>query len=70
MAQPAQLLHPLALEAYLKREAQSPVGHELVQGFPRAMAGASRRPNRLALALTAALFPWPGRRAFGCTQKP
>lgn len=57
MAKPAQVLHPLALEAYLEREAQSRVRHELVRGFPRAMAGASRRHNLLVVALVGALFP-------------
>lgn len=53
MAEPAEVQGPLTLEAYLEEEARSPVRHELVRGFPRAMAGASRRHN----LLVAALFP-------------
>jgi len=57
MAEPAEVQRPLTLEAYLEEEAQSPVRHELVRGFPRAMAGASRRHNLLVVALVATLFP-------------
>ncbi|MFN4072778.1 MAG: hypothetical protein ACK4G4_05075 [Thermus sp.] len=39
------------LEAYLE-EAQSPMRHTRVRGFPRAMAGASRRH-------TSCRWPWP-----------
>ncbi|KGQ21445.2 Uma2 family endonuclease [Thermus filiformis] len=64
MSEPAQELWPLSLEAYLAWEAKSPLRHELVGGFPRAMAGASRRHNLLVAALVAALFPLA--RARGC----
>ncbi|WP_018110691.1 Uma2 family endonuclease [Thermus igniterrae] len=57
MAEPAEVLHPLPLSRYLEEEAQSPVRRELVRGFPRAMAGASRQHNLLVTALGAALFP-------------
>lgn len=57
MAEPAEIRRPLTLEAYLEEEARNPVRHELVRGFPRAMAGASRRHNLLVVALVAALFP-------------
>jgi Uma2 family endonuclease len=38
---------PLSLTAYLEMEAQSPVRHELVEGVPYAMAGASKAHNLL-----------------------
>jgi len=38
---------PLSLGAYLEMEAQSPVRHELVEGVPYAMAGASKAHNLL-----------------------
>jgi hypothetical protein len=46
---------------YLALEREAPVKHELVEGFPHAMAGASDRHNRvvvnLVLVLVLALGP-------------
>jgi len=55
---------PLSLEAYLEWEAQSPERHELVEGVPYAMAGASKAHNLLVQNL-AFLLRAPAR-AKGC----
>jgi hypothetical protein len=36
----AKAVRPLSLEEYLALEREAPVKHELVEGFPHAMAGA------------------------------
>jgi len=36
----AKAVRPLTLEEYLALEREAPVKHELVEGFPHAMAGA------------------------------
>jgi len=57
----AKAVRPLSLEEYLALEREAPVKHELLEGFPHAMAGASDRHNRvvvnLVLALVLALGP-------------
>jgi hypothetical protein len=50
-------VRPLSLEEYLALEREAPVKHELVEGFPHAMAGASDRHNRVVVNLVLALGP-------------
>ncbi len=58
------------LEAYLE-EAQSPMRHTRVRGFPRAMAGASRRHNLPPVALARTPFPpGPGKGVLGACGNP
>jgi len=63
MGEPAKLLR-LSPEAYLELEASSPVKHELLEGIPHAMAGASRAHNLIVTNLVALLQPLA--RAKGC----
>jgi Uma2 family endonuclease len=57
----AKAVRPLGLEEYLALEREAPVKHELLEGFPHTMAGASDRHNRvvvnLVLVLVLALGP-------------
>jgi len=53
----AKAVRPLSLEEYLALEREAPVKHELVEGFPHAMAGASDRHNRVVVNLVLALGP-------------
>jgi Uma2 family endonuclease len=55
----AKAVRPLSLEEYLALEREAPVKHELLEGFPHAMAGASDRHNRgvVNLVLVLALGP-------------
>jgi Uma2 family endonuclease len=57
----AKAVRPLSLEEYLALEREASVKHELLEGFPHAMAGASDRHNRgvvnLVLVLVLALGP-------------
>lgn len=55
---------PLSFAAYLEMEAQSPVRHELLEGIPYAMAGASKAHNLLVQNL--AFLLRPAARARGC----
>ncbi len=41
----AKAVRPLTLEEYLALEREAPVKHELVEGFPHAVAGAGDRHN-------------------------
>ena len=50
-------VRPLSLEEYLALEREAPVKHELVEGFPHAMAGANDRHNRVVVNLVLALGP-------------
>ncbi len=63
MGEAARVL-PMSLEAYLEWEAQSPERHELVEGIPYAMAGASQAQSLLVQNL-AFLLRAPAR-AKGC----
>jgi len=56
----AKAVRPLSLEEYLALEREAPVKHELLEGFPHAMAGASDRHNRVVVNLVLALGP-PGK---------
>ena len=60
----AKQVRPLTLEEYLALEREAPVKHELVEGFPHAMAGASDRHNRVVVNLVLALGPLARKR--GC----
>jgi Uma2 family endonuclease len=53
----AKAVRPLSLEEYLALEREAPVKHELLEGFPHAMAGASDRHNRVVVNLVLALGP-------------
>ena len=53
----AKAVRPLSLAEYLALEREAPVKHELVEGFPHAMAGAGDRHNRLVVQLVLALGP-------------
>ena len=53
----AKAVRPLGLEEYLALEREAPVKHELVEGFPHDMAGASDRHNRVVVNLVLALGP-------------
>jgi Uma2 family endonuclease len=53
----AKAVRPLSLEEYLALEPEAPVKHELLEGFPHAMAGASDRHNRVVVNLVLALGP-------------
>ncbi len=53
----AKAVRPLSLEEYLALEREAPVKHELVEGFPHAMAGASDRHNRVVVNLVLILGP-------------
>jgi Uma2 family endonuclease len=55
----AKAVRPLSLEEYLALEREAPVKHELVEGFPHAMAGASDRHNRVVVNLVLALALGP-----------
>jgi hypothetical protein len=57
----AKAVRPLGLEEYLALEREAPVKHELVEGFPHAMAGASDRHNRVVVNLVLAGPPGPGK---------
>ncbi len=57
-------LRPLTEEEYLALERESPLRHELLQGFPYAMAGASLDHNLIVTNLVALLKPLA--RAKGC----
>ncbi|WP_041436195.1 Uma2 family endonuclease [Thermus oshimai] len=57
MGEAAKLLKPMEAEAYLALEAKSPVRHELLEGVPYAMAGASLAHNRIVGNLYALLRP-------------
>ena len=63
MGEPAKLLR-LSPEAYLELEASSPVKHELLEGIPYAMAGASRAHNLIVTNLVMLLGPLARRK--GC----
>lgn len=56
MATPASRQHPLSVEDYLLVEEASSVRHEYVAGQIHALAGASRRHNRIALNIAARLM--------------
>jgi hypothetical protein len=47
----------LLASEYLALEREAPVKHELLEGFPHAMAGASDRHNRVVVNLVLALGP-------------
>ncbi|WP_114312731.1 Uma2 family endonuclease [Thermus caldifontis] len=64
MGEAAKALRPLSLEEYLEREARSPTKHELVEGLPYAMAGASRAHALLVTNLALVLGPLARQR--GC----
>ncbi|WP_018111811.1 Uma2 family endonuclease [Thermus igniterrae] len=64
MGQAARALRPLSLEEYLDWEQKAPVKHELVEGLPHAMAGASRAHNLIATNLALLLGPLARRK--GC----
>jgi Uma2 family endonuclease len=67
----AKAVRPLSLEEYLALEREAPVKHELLEGFPHAMAGASDRHNRVVVNLVLVLAPWPGKRAgWRCEASP
>ncbi|WP_117236675.1 Uma2 family endonuclease [Thermus sediminis] len=53
----AKAVRPLTLEEYLALEREATQKHELVEGFPYAMAGASDRHNRVVVNLVLALGP-------------
>ncbi|MEZ0348255.1 MAG: Uma2 family endonuclease [Thermus sp.] len=57
-------LHPLTEEEYLALEEESPIRHELLGGYPYAMAGASLDHNLIVTNLVALLKPLA--RAKGC----
>ena len=52
-------MRPLSLEEYLALEREASVKHELVEGFPHAMAGASDRHNRAVVNLVLVLALGP-----------
>jgi Uma2 family endonuclease len=56
MSQPAVRHPPLSVEEYLRLEETSPVRHEYVAGEIHALAGASRRHNRIALNIASRLL--------------
>ena len=60
----AKQVRPLTLEEYLALEREAPVKHELVEGFPHAMAGTGDRHNRVVVNLVLALGPLARKR--GC----
>jgi Uma2 family endonuclease len=64
MGEPAKALKPLSLEEYLEWEARSETKHELVEGLPYAMAGASRAHALLTTNLALLLGPLARRQ--GC----
>ncbi|GAA6762371.1 MULTISPECIES: Uma2 family endonuclease [Thermus] len=64
VGQAAERLKFYSPEEYLAWEAEQPTRHELVEGLPYAMAGASRVHNLLVGNLYAALRPWA--RPQGC----
>jgi hypothetical protein len=53
----AKAVRPLSLEEYLALEREAPVKHELLEGFPHAMAGTGDRHNRVVVNLVLALGP-------------
>ena len=55
MQQPAPSLPRMSVEEYLEFERVQPVRHELVDGYPYAMGGASEMHERIAANLLAAL---------------
>ena len=61
----AKAVRPLSLEEYLALEREASVKHELVEGFPHAMAGASDRHNRVVVNLVLALALGPLAREKG-----
>ncbi len=61
----AKAVRPLSLEEYLALEREAPVKHELVEGFPHAMAGASDRHNRVVVNLVLVLALGPLAREKG-----
>jgi Uma2 family endonuclease len=62
----AKAVRPLSLEEYLALEREAPVKHELVEGFPHAMAGANDRHNRVVVNLVLVLALGPLAREKGC----
>ncbi|GAB5602061.1 Uma2 family endonuclease [Thermus sp. FJN-A] len=64
MGEAARPLELLDAEAYLALEEKSPVRHELLEGVPYAMAGATEAHNLVVGNLFAHL--WPFARAKGC----
>ncbi|GAA6732949.1 Uma2 family endonuclease [Thermus oshimai] len=64
MGKAAKLLKPMEAEAYLAWEEAQPLRHELVEGVPYAMAGASRVHNLIVGNLYA--FLRPHARSRGC----
>ncbi|WP_201738481.1 Uma2 family endonuclease [Thermus thermamylovorans] len=64
MGEPAKALKPLSLEEYLAWETRSTTKHELVEGLPYAMAGASRAHNLVVSHLHYLLYPLARRK--GC----
>jgi Uma2 family endonuclease len=61
----AKAVRPLSLEEYLALEREAPVKHELLEGFPHAMAGASDRHNRVVVNLVLVLALGPLAREKG-----
>ena len=61
----AKAAQPLSLEEYLALEREAPVKHELLEGFPHAMAGASDRHNRVVVNLVLVLALGPLAREKG-----
>lgn len=57
MGQAAKVLRPMEAEEYLAWEASQPERHELVEGVPFAMAGASLQHNLVVGNLYALLRP-------------
>jgi hypothetical protein len=53
----AKAVRLLSLEEYLALEREASVKHELLEGFPHALAGASDRHNRVVVNLVLALGP-------------
>ena len=51
----AKQVRHLTLEEYLALEREAPVKHELVEGFPHAMAWTGDRHNRVVVNLVLAL---------------
>jgi len=66
----AKAVRPLSLEEYLALEREAPVKHELLEGFPHAMAGASDRHNRVVVNLVLALGPLAREKGPGGGAKP
>ncbi len=64
MGEAARLLKPLSLEEYLALEEESPTKHELVDGFPYTMAGASRAHHLIVTNLALLLGPYARRKGY------